>query len=63
MSSELVAGALAALVFFLILRVFAGRAEPVAAGASDARRARRYIDDKIGEHLEELTERFLRTQD
>ena len=63
MSSELVAGAFAALVFFLVLRIFAGKAEPADPIASDARRARRYVDDKIDEHLEELTDRFVRTQD
>jgi hypothetical protein len=62
MSSELVAGALAALVFFLILRVFAGRVEPAAAVPSDTRHARLYIDGKIDEHLESLAERYVRLQ-
>ena len=62
MSPELIAGALAFLVFLLVLRVFSGRAEPAGAVPSDTRHARRYIDGKIDEHLELLADRYVRLQ-
>lgn len=62
MSPELIAGALAFLVFFLVLRVLAGRAAPAAAPHGDSRDAKRYIDGKIDEHIETLADRYVRLQ-
>ena len=58
MSPELIAGGLAFLVFFLVLRLFAGRAAPAAAPSGDSTDARRYIDRKIDEHIEMLANRY-----
>jgi hypothetical protein len=63
MSPELIAGALAFLVFFLVLKLFAGRAAPAVAPSGDSGDARRYIDGKIEEHLQSLVEKYIRAQD
>jgi hypothetical protein len=63
MSPELIAGALAFLVFFVVLRLFAGRAAPAAAPSGDSGDARRYIDGKIDEHIETLADRYVMLQD
>jgi hypothetical protein len=62
MSPEIVAGGLAFLVFFLVLRLFAGRAAPTAAPRTDSGDARRYIDGKIDEHIETLADRYVTLQ-
>jgi hypothetical protein len=63
MSPELIAGALACLVFFLVLRLFSGHATPAAAPYGDSEDARRYIDGKIDEHLEALADRYVMLRD
>jgi hypothetical protein len=63
MSPELIAGALACLVFFLVLRLFAGRAAPAVATSGDSEDARRYIDGKIDEHLQALADRYVMLRD
>jgi len=63
MSAELIAGGLAFLVFFLVLRLFAGRAAPAAAPQGDSGEARRYVDGKIDEHIEALADRYAMLQD
>jgi hypothetical protein len=63
MSPELIAGGLAALVFFLVLRLFSGRAAPAAASYGDSGDARRYVDGKIDEHIETLADRYVTLQD